>query len=89
MDEPSGYDSDLNGFWADVALGSDGRVVACRQDISAILLVAANSGEGYGVLHPEPAYPLNIASLATVPFVRIAQWPIVDGKITTEWTREP
>ena len=72
-----------------IRLDPDGRVVACRQNISAILLIAANRGEVYGVLHPEPEYPFNIASLAMVPFVRIARWPIVGGRITTEWTREP
>jgi hypothetical protein len=61
--------------------------VACRKSISAILHVAVygNKSEVWGILHPEPAWTLNIAFLPNLPFVRIAQWPVVDGKISTEW----
>ena len=67
--------------------GPGGIIVACRKSISAILLVAVygNKSEVWGILHPEPAYPLNIAFLPDLPFVRIAHWPVVDGKILTEW----
>jgi hypothetical protein len=67
--------------------GPNGTIVACRKSISAILLVAVhgNKSEIWGILHPEPAFPLNVAFLPDLPFVRIAQWPIVDGKILTEW----
>jgi len=68
-------------------LGPDGTIVACRKSISAILLVAVhgNKSEVWGILHSEPAYPLNIAFLPDLPFVRTAQWPVADGKILTEW----
>lgn len=67
--------------------GPNGTIVACRKSISAMLLVAVhgNKSEVWGILHPEPACPLNIAFLPDVPFVRIAQWPVVGGKILTEW----
>jgi hypothetical protein len=67
--------------------GPDGSIVACRQSISAILLVAVygDKSDVWGVLHPEPAFPLNIAFLPDLPFVRIAPWPVVDGRISTEW----
>jgi hypothetical protein len=67
--------------------GPNGTIVACRKSISAILLVAVhgNKSEVWGILHPEPACPLNIAFLPDLPFVRVAQWPVVGGKILTEW----
>lgn len=67
--------------------GPDGTIVACRQSISAILLVAVHGDRSqlWGILHPEPAYPLNISLFPDLPFVRLATWPIVDGKITPEW----
>jgi hypothetical protein len=67
--------------------GHNGTIVACRKSISAILLVAMHrdSSDVWGILHPKPARPLNVAFLPDLPFVRIAQWPIVDGKIFTEW----
>lgn len=67
--------------------GPNGTIVACRKSISAILLVAVhgNKSEVWGILHPEPAFPLNIAFLPDLPFIRIAQWPVLDGKILTEW----
>jgi hypothetical protein len=70
-----------------IRLGPEGNIVACRKNISAILLVAvyADSSEVYGILHPEPEYPLNIAFLPSLPFVRITQWPVVNDKILVEW----
>jgi len=67
--------------------GPNGTIVACRKSISAILMMAVhrNKSEVWGILHPEPAFPLNIAFLPDVPFVRVAQWPVVNGKILTEW----
>jgi hypothetical protein len=67
--------------------GLDGTIVKCRESISAILLVAAywNHVEAWGILHPDPANPLNFEFLPNIPFVRIAPWPIVDGSIATEW----
>jgi len=67
--------------------GPNGTIVACRQSISAILLVSVHGdkSELWGILHPEPAYPLNIAFFPNLPFVRLATWPIIDGKFTPEW----
>ena len=65
----------------------DGTVEAVRKSISAILLVGVygDKSEVWGILHPDPAYPLNVELLSKVPFVRVAHWPIVDGHISTEW----
>jgi hypothetical protein len=67
--------------------GPHGTIEACRQSISAILLVAVygDRSEVYGILHPEPARPLHVDWLPKIPFVRISRWPIIDGKIFTEW----
>jgi hypothetical protein len=67
--------------------GPDGTIVPCRQTISAILLVAVYGGqsESWGILHPEAARPFNYAFLPNLPFVRIAEWPVRNGKILTEW----
>lgn len=67
--------------------GPNGTIIACRKSISAILLVAVygNKSEVWGILHPEAARPLSIAFLPDLPFVRIAPWPVVDGRILTEW----
>jgi hypothetical protein len=61
--------------------------VPCRQTTSAILLVAVygNHSEVYGILHPEPARPLNVGFFPKVPFVRLSKWPVTDGVISTEW----
>jgi hypothetical protein len=65
----------------------NGTVVACRQSISAILLVAVygDKSDVYRILHPQPAYPLNVEFLPGIPFIRIMPWPITDGEIFTEW----
>ncbi len=62
-------------------------IIAQRRSISAILLVGVfgNQSDVVGILHPDPAYPFNIGLLPGVPFVRIKTWPIVGGKVTTEW----
>lgn len=64
-------------------LEPDGTIVACRKSISAILLLAVYRDRFavWGILHPEPARPMNIAYLPNVPFVRVSRWPIVDGEI--------
>ena len=83
--DPSQYtDLDRSVF---IKPGPEGSIIACRQSISAILLIAVygNHSEVYGILHPEPAYPLNINLLSGLPFVRIGKWPITNGRITTEW----
>jgi len=67
--------------------GPGGSILPARQSISAILLIAVHGTESvvHGVLHPEPAYPLNERFLPDIPFLRIAEWPIADGRISTEW----
>jgi hypothetical protein len=62
-------------------------IVPCRQNISAILLIAVygEHSECYGILHPEPAFPLNIRFFPKLPFIRVRPWPIADGSISTEW----
>jgi hypothetical protein len=68
--------------------GPDDTIIACRQSISAILLISVfgDKSEVYGILHPEPQYVLDLTFLPGIPFIRISQWPIVGGKIFTEWT---
>jgi hypothetical protein len=39
----------------------------------------------WGILHPERARPFDYGFLSNLPFVRIAQWPIINGKIVAEW----
>ncbi len=67
--------------------GPNGSIEACRQNLSAILLISVylDHSEVFGILHPEPKIPLNVALLPNLPFIRIAKWPVVDGKIWTEW----
>jgi len=67
--------------------GPDGTIIPCRQSISAILLVAVYGGQSeiWGILHPEAAQPFNYAFLPNLPFVRLAEWPVRDGEILTEW----
>jgi hypothetical protein len=62
-------------------------VVPCLQSISAILLIAVyrDKSEVYGILHPEPAQPLQIGFFPKIPFVRLTKWPVTDGIISTEW----
>jgi hypothetical protein len=69
-------------------IAGDGRtVLPCRQTISAILLIAVygDKSEVYGILHPQPARPLEVGFFPKVPFVRLTKWPITDGIISTEW----
>jgi len=67
--------------------GLKGSIVVCRQNISAILLVSVyrDNSEIFGILHPEPKFPLNVNLFPNIPFIKLSQWPIVDGKISTEW----
>jgi len=71
-----------------IKLGPDGEsIVPCRKEISAILLIAVNAAasEVFGIVHPEPEYPLNLEFLPNLPFVRIAQWPVSEGRIVVDW----
>ena len=62
-------------------------IVSCRGNISAILLIGVygDRSQVCGILHPDPTYPLNVGFFPKVPFIRLAKWPIVDGRISTEW----
>jgi hypothetical protein len=62
-------------------------IVACRKNISAILLIAVygDQSQVYGILHPEPEYSLNFRLFQKVPFVRLASWPVTGGRLSTEW----
>ena len=64
-----------------------GSIEACRQSISAILLIEINndSCRVYGLLHPEPVYKFHHELLPRVPFLRINPWPIKNNRIYTEW----
>src|ERR1700691_5691328 len=55
--------------------GPNGSILACRKNVSAILLVAVegDKSEVWGILHPEPAYQLPVEFLSCVPFVRVAR----------------
>jgi hypothetical protein len=71
-----------------IKLGPDGEsIVPCRKEISAILLIGVDgaASEVFGIVHPEPEYPLNLEFLPNLPFVRIAQWPISEGRIVVDW----
>ena len=72
-------------FFAPDATGQ--RIVPRRQSVSAILLVGLYDDTSHvvGLLHPEPARPLNFEHFREVPFLRISQWPIVGRAIRTEW----
>lgn len=66
---------------------SGNQIVARRQSVSAVLLIALDDlrSSVLGLLHPEPARKLNVEHFRDVPFLRLAEWPIVDGRIRTEW----
>jgi hypothetical protein len=72
-------------FFAPDATGQ--QVVPRRQSVSAVLLVSLyeNASHVVGLVHPQPARPLNIENFREVPFLRISQWPITGGAIRTEW----
>ena len=67
------------------------RVVACRQSVSAILLLALD-GRGFsvvGVLHPEARFPIDPRTFPPkVPFSRLQPWPPADGTVQIEWTAD-
>lgn len=65
----------------------DGSIKACRQSISAVLLIhiLPNECRAVGVLHPQPIFNFPRQLLPTVPFVWVRQWPPKEGKIETAW----
>lgn len=62
------------------------RIIAARRSISAILLIALwdDQLETVGLLHPDPAIPLDYTIFGDVPFLRV-EWPIQGGRLRTEW----
>jgi len=69
--------------------GKSGReIIPCRQSISAILLVAISGiqADVVGILHPEPSVAFAPALLPQVPYLRVKNWPISDGRIEVEWS---
>ena len=68
--------------------GDAGKIVSSRHPLSAVLLVAATDGQCSvtGLVHPEPEIPLRLDGFREIPFVRLKEWPIVGGRIETEWT---
>lgn len=62
------------------------QIVTVRCSISAILLVALWDDQlaTVGLLHPDPAVPLDYASFGGIPFLRL-EWPISEGRLRAEW----
>ncbi len=67
--------------------GPNEQIAPRRRSVSAVLLIGLFGDQStvIGLLHPAPAYPLGIERFREVPFLRVANWPIVDGIISTEW----
>jgi len=65
----------------------NGFIEACKQSISAILLVSifADKSLVVGVLHPDPQYQFPITLLPSVPFLRLKEWPPETNSLETEW----
>jgi hypothetical protein len=63
-----------------------GHVIPVRQSISAILLfdISGTGLSAVGLLHPEPAVPLEYRVFSGVPFVRLSSWPVTN-ELVTEW----
>ena len=61
-------------------------VVPVLQSISAVLLIAIwdTQLEVVGLLHPEPAVPLDYGVFDDVPFLRV-EWPVRQGILRREW----
>ena len=71
----------------------NGRIVFCRESISAVLLfyISKYHSEATGLLHPKPAYNFLIEFLPSVPFVEvlvpeIGDYPVGNyDRIRTRW----
>lgn len=65
----------------------DGKIVPCRQSISAIITLEIFNNECrvLGMLHPDPAVKFSPGFLPTTPFLKLVEWPIKENKIFTEW----
>ena len=65
-----------------------GKIETYRRRLSAVVLVTVAEGQcsATGLVHPDPEIPLRLDGFQDIPFVRLRRWPIVDGRIETEWT---
>jgi len=65
-----------------------GKIVPCRQSISALLLVAISGiqADVVGILHPEPSIAFAPALFPQVPYLKVKNWPVVDERIELEWS---
>lgn len=65
----------------------NGKIIPCRQGISAILLVDVKYDylNIVGLLHPEPLYCFDYNILSDVHFLTVKDWPIKEGKIKLLW----
>ena len=67
----------------------NGKLESCRRSISAILLFSISPDGTYseivGLLHPDPIYKFPISTFPSVPFLKLKQWPLTNGRIETEW----
>jgi hypothetical protein len=66
---------------------SGSRIIPYRQSISAILLVAifGNQASVVGILHPKPTIVFDPGLFPHIPYLRVKDWPILDGRIFVEW----
>jgi hypothetical protein len=62
------------------------RLRPCRRSASAVLLacICPDRVRAVGVIHPEPAIPLDIKALPEVPLLYVPSWPTTDGKLRPE-----
>ncbi len=88
VDNPTGHSSLTTDLQESVFIRPEqGRIVPCRQSISALLFVALHGNEcsAIGALHPEPAKPFDTEGLPNVPFARFTQWPPSSNRLSVEW----
>jgi hypothetical protein len=64
------------------------RLRPCRRSASAVLLVSIcpDRVRAVGLIHPDPAIPLDIKALPEVPLLYLPSWATTDGKLKPEWT---
>jgi hypothetical protein len=69
-------------------LAKAGGVEACRRSISAVLLIGVSQNylRALGLLHPDPAVPLDHTLFYPIPWLAVTNWPLHQGEaIKTEW----
>jgi hypothetical protein len=64
------------------------KLVSRRRSASAVLLVCIcpDRVRAVGVVHPDPAIPLDMKVLPEVPLLYLPSWPKTDGRLKPEWT---